>query len=67
MTIDGFALGGGALSDVLNVASVPLPAAAGGSIDSYRFVATTDEELTVVLQAQGGTARLSLLDRRLTS
>ena len=58
--IDGFALGGGATSDVMNVESVPLPAA-GGSTESYRFVATTDEELTVVLQAQGGTARLLLL------
>ena len=61
VTIDGFALGGGSTSDVLNVASVPLPAA-GGSIESYRFVATADEELTVVLQAQGGTASLRLLD-----
>ena len=70
MAIDGFALGGGALPDVLNVPSVPLPgsgAGPGGAIDSYRLVATTDEELTVVLHAQGGTTRLLLLDAGGTS
>jgi len=65
VAIGGFARGGGTLPDELTVASVPLPGSGvggGGTIDSYRLVATTDQELTVVLHAQGGTARLLLLD-----
>ena len=59
MAIGGFALGVGPRPDVMAVPSVPLP---GGVIDSYRLDTTVGQELTAVVDAQGVTAQLALLD-----
>ena len=65
VAFDGIAFGSAAVPEVLALPSVPFTASGVGpasAIDSYPFSTTTGEDLTAVVQAQGVTTRLSLLD-----
>jgi CSLREA domain-containing protein len=63
--IDGFDFGSAAVPEELALPSVSFPKSQGGSggaSDSYPFETNTGEDLTAVVQAQGVTPRLLLLD-----
>ncbi len=65
VAIGGFGFGASAIPEVLALPSLAFSGSGAGplsSIDSYRFETIIGEDLTVVVQAQGVTTQLLLLD-----